>query len=367
MKTSKRILALLLAALTLLSMLTLTACGNTSWSAKYNGKEVPGGIYPLAAMIAYQNVCYTYGPVPLTENLELVDGSKITIAEYINQSAKDSLENYVATKAMFEELGLSYSEEDYNAYMDLYGNYYSAQSEIYKKNGIGKDTFYELVIAHTLRHDALVEHFTAKYEDSASDMYMSDGDIKKHFDENYIRFNYMMYYAIDAEGKYLTEDSAEYKAELKKLTDITEKKLSIKDYTAQAKAYTDIAAYKEGGTMDPVDAETAFADTTMGDVYQKISTLEFGESDVYTFSLYDDSYNTCYAICAAQRIKPDLDGNDYLEKADEIISSVCLDNLTADLDAYYAELNVTENKTVIKNFSIDKLVLDGFTSIDPNA
>ncbi len=367
MKTSKKLTALLLSVLLVLGMLTMTACGNTSWSAKYNDTTVPGGIYPLSVMLAYQNLCSTYGPVALTNEIELADGTKTTIANYLDDAAVETFENYVATKAMFEKLGLSYSDEDYNTYMSLYGDYYTAQSDIYKKNGISKTSFEELVILHTLRNNALVDHFTALYVDSASDIYLSDGDIQKYFDENYLRFNYMIYYAIDSEGKYLEESSDAYQAELKKLTDITTQQLSIDDYAAKAKAYNDIPAYKEGGTMDAVDLDTALADTAMGDVYYSISNLEIGKSGVYTFSFYDESYNTCHAICAAQRIAPEMTGKDYLDSKDEIINSICYDNLYADLDEYYNTLGVTVNNNVRKTFSSEKIDLSTFTSIVPNA
>lgn len=366
MKTSRKLISLLLAVLLVIGMLSMTACGNTSWSAKYGDTTIPGGAYPLSVMLAYQNVCSTYGPVALTQEIEMADGSKTTIGNYINDAAKENLENYIATKAMFEELGLSYSDEDYNEYMALYGEYYSAQSELYKKNGIGKDTFNELVIINSLRNNALDEYYIAQYVDSASDLYLSDGDIQEYFDENYLRFNYMMYYAIDAEGNYLTEDSEAYKAELKKLTDITNKQLSLDEYATTAKAYTDIPAYKEGGTMDAVDMDAALADATMSDVYYSISTLEIGKSGVYTFSFYDESYNTCHAICAAQRIAPEQTGKDYLDSKDEIIGSICYDKLNAELEEYYDTLGVTLNDKVLKTFASDKIDLSTFTSIVPN-
>ncbi len=366
MKTSRKLTALLLAVLLVIGILSMTACGNTSWSAKYGDTTIPGGAYPLSVMLAYQNVCSTYGPVALTQEIEMADGSVTTIGTYVNDAAKENLENYIATKAMFEKLGLSYSDEDYSEYMALYGDYYSAQSEIYKKNGISKSTFEELVIINTLRSNALDEYYTAQYVDSASDLYLSDGDIQKYFDENYLRFNYMMYYAVDSEGKYLTEDSDAYKAELQKLTDITNKQLSFDEYVKTAKAYTDIAAYKEGGTMDAVDLDAALADVGMGDVYYSISTLDIGKSGVYTFSFYDESYNTCHAICAAQRIAPEQSGKDYLDSKDEIISSICYDNLNAELDEYYNGLGVTLNDRVIKTFAAEKIDLSTFTSIVPS-
>ncbi len=365
MKTSKKLTALLLAVLLVIGILSMTACGNTSWSAKYGNTTVPGGAYPLSVMLAYQNVCSTYGPVAMTQEIELADGSKTTIGDYVNDAAKENLENYIATKAMFEKLGLSYSDEDYNEYMALYGDYYAAQSDIYKKNGISKSTFEEVVIINSLRSNALDEYYTAQYVDSASDLYLSDGDLQKYFDENYLRFNYMMYYAVDAEGNYLAESSDVYQAELKKLTDITNKQLSFDEYAKTAKAYTDIAAYKEGGTMDAVDMDAALSDVGMGDVYYSISTLEIGKSGVYTFSFYDESYNTCNAICAAQRIAPEQSGKDYLDSKDEIINSICYEKIDAELDACYDTLGVTLNNKVLKTFAAEKIDLSTFTSIVP--
>ncbi len=363
MKIAKKLIAVVLAVMTVLCMFTLTACGDTSWVAKYNGNTVPAGIYPLSVMIAYENIYTTYGAFTLEDTITNEDGTTSTVAEYLDASAKLSVENYIATKAMFEELGLSYSDEDYSEYMALYGDLYAAQSQLYKANGIGRESFNELVIVHTLRLNALTEYFAAQYVDSNSDLYMSDSDISDYFNENYFRFNYMIYYAVDENGKYLTEDSEEYKAELKYLTEITEQQLSTDKYLKYANAYKGKSIYKEGGTMDAVNRDAALADQSMGDVYEKISKLEIGASGVYTFSFYDDYYNTCYAIISAQHIKPELTGKDYVSATSEILSTVCADNLTADLDAYYDDMDVSLNNNVFKTFSAKELDFANFTSI----
>ena len=367
MKTSKKLASLLLAALLVFCMFTMTACGDTSWSAKYDGNTVPGGVYPLAVLLAYQGIYSTYGPVELSDTVELEDGTSITIATYLNDTAKDTLANYVATDAMFEELGLSISDDEVNTYLKNYGSYYSAQRDIYKANGISEETFNELIIMHTLRLNALTEHFAAQYIDSASDLYMSDGDIQKYFDENYLRFNYMIYYAVDADGNYLTTESEEYKAQLKYLTDITNQQLSFDKYLKAAESYNDTVNYREGGTMDAVNKDAAFADATMGDIYYEISNLEIGASGVYTFAMYDSYYNTCNAIISAQRVAPELTGIDYIDSADEILATVCSENLYAELAAYYEEMNVTENKNVFKTFSASNIDFGDFVSIDPAA
>ncbi len=367
MKMTKRLLSLLLAAITVLCMFTLTACGDTSWVAKYDDETVPAGIYPLAVMLAYQNVYSTYGAFDLSTPIEFEDGTKTTVEKYLESTAKDSVKNYVATKALYEKLGLSYDEKDYDAYMTAYGNYYAAQSAIYKENGISKDSFDELVIMHSLRLDALTDYYAEQQANSASDLYVSDGDIEKYFNENYMRFNYMIYYAVDANGNYLTPDSDAYKAELEYLNGITEKKLSQDEYAKVAKKYTDTKLYKEGGTMDAVDKEAAFADQSMGDVYAYIDGLEYGESGIYTFDFYDENYQTCYVICAAQNIAPDQTGSDYLKSAEEIRATMCSDTLYAELDALYAELGVKENSNVYDAFKASKMNFDDFTSIVPRA
>ncbi len=367
MKMTKRLLSLLLAAITVLCMFTLTACGDTSWVAKYDDETVPAGIYPLAVMLAYENVYSTYGAFDLSTPIEFEDGTKTTIEKYLESSAKDSVKNYVATKALYEKLGLSYSDEDYDAYMAEYGSYYAAQSAIYKENGISKESFDELVIMNSLRLDALADYYAEQQANSASDLYVSDGDIEKYFNENYMRFNYMIYYAVDENGNYLTKESDAYKAELDYLNGITDKQLSEEEYAKIAEKYTNIDLYKEGGIMDAADKEALFADTSMGDVYAYIDSLEYGESGIYTLSLYDEYYRTCHVICAAQNLAPDQTGSDYLKSAEEIRETMCNDILYAELDALYAELGVKENSNVYDMFKASKMNFDDFTSIVPRA
>ncbi len=370
MKNFKKLTALLLAVLTVLCMFTMGACGDTSWAAKYDDETVPAGIYPLAAMIAYQNVYSQYGAVDLTATMTNDEGTAMTVGDYINQSARETFEYYVATKAMYDELGLTYSEEDYQAYLEVSETYYNAQSSIYSANGISEESFHEFFVMNSLRLTALTEYFAELYLVSDSDYYVSDSDLKAYFDENYMRINYMLYFAVDDSGNYLTEDSEEYQAELAKLTNIVNKNLDADKFAAFCEDYTDSLylgeVYRRNGAVNKaVNTSDSTQDTLLGDVYSYASTLEVGASGVNKLGFYDAYGNTIVGVAAVQRVETSINDDDYLEFKDEMLSSICSENLFADLAEYYDGMNVKENKNVFKTFAIEKLDLTDFTSIVP--
>lgn len=368
MKIVKKITALLLAVLTVLCMLTVGACGDTSWVVKYDGESVPGGIYPLAVMIAYQNVYSTYGTVDLTSTISSEDGTSMTVADYINRSAKETMQYYVAAKDMYNELGLTYSDEDYNDFLAVSESYYNAQSSIYSANGISKETFHEFFVMNTLRITALTEYFAELYLVSGSDYYLSESDLRAYFDDNYMRVSYMLYFAVDDSGNYLAEDSEEYQAELAKLNDIVGKKPDADKFAALCEDYTDSLylgeVYRRNGVAKKaVLTEDALDDSLLSDVYTYANTLEIGACGVNTLGFYDTSGNTLVGAVAVQRLETSINDDDYLEYKNEMLTNICSDNLFIDLTEHYNSMNVKENNNVFKTFAVENLDLTGFTSV----
>ncbi len=370
MKMTKRLSALLMAVLTVLCMFTMTACGDTSWSAKYGDETISAGVYPLAVMITYQNVYSQYGEFDLDAPMYTEADREVTVGEYIDDTALDTFKYYVAAKAMFEELGLTYSEKDYDACMAQSKAYYAAQSDLYKRNGISEASFNEFFAMNTLRIGALAEYYAEQFITSTSDLYLSESDYKDYFNEKYMRINYMLYMGVSDEGKYYTDTEATFLAEYDMLTNIAKQQLDEAAFAEHCKNYKD--DYKVGeqprrsGETNVVIAISEISgDTFLGDIFNFASGLEINASGATNLGFMDSMGMYVPGAVACQRLAPSVNEDDYVEYKGEIRSIMCSEVLFEDLLEYYAEIGAKENNSTVKAFSVEKMDLEGFTSVVP--
>ncbi len=118
MSLMKRIFTLLLV---LIMALSLAGCADTSWVISANGTVVSSGVYTYYQTQGYVDAVYqlaetnqayyeyyTQGYSLLNESLE--DGT--LVSDYADQFAMDMSRQYIVVDTLFNELGLTLSEED---------------------------------------------------------------------------------------------------------------------------------------------------------------------------------------------------------------------------------------------------------------
>lgn len=361
MKMTKRLAAI---ALAVLMLLTMTACGDNSWAVQYGDTKVPTGVYTLGVMSEYANA-YSNGLIEAygLDGDIIVNGDNgeeitKTVSQYIADNSMETFKYYVAVKDLFEQKGLTISQEDYDEMIGQVNGYFENNAEAYEANGVSKDSFIELLVNNALRSADLYE---AIY--SGTDT-VSDGDIKDYFNKNYVRFNYMLFNAYDVTTFQPLETTAPaYTSELAKLQTVANQQLSEEEFLKEAKSYNDDMV-REGGTWDPIDYSIASYSQFYYDLYTLASGLEIGESGLKEIAVNDTTNGiTSYVIVVAQRIEPEVTGKDYLDKADTIKENINTDEYYDMLLKHYDEMGVTENSNAFDTFAVGKLALDGFTSL----
>ncbi|MDO5559611.1 MAG: hypothetical protein Q4F95_08445 [Oscillospiraceae bacterium] len=267
MSLTKRITA---AVVALSCMLTAAGCGeSTSWAVKYGDYKLSAGIF-----LFYQTQAYSEATTRLSkdnENLDLkdtktlktmsIDGQNFT--DWVNNKATESMRTYLAVQEKFDTLGLSLESEDVdqiNSMADSYWSYYSTQ---YEQNGIGKETFKNMV-EFDYKQKEVFEYY---YGEGGEKEYSVD-DMKSYLEENKARVKYIQLNLRDGSGTELDDAGKEeisdmaddYAERAKKGENFDDLITEYNDY--YKKLQDDAAAKAEAATTTTAAEETTAADTT---------------------------------------------------------------------------------------------------------
>jgi len=243
MKTIKRAAFVLLAAILLLSF---SGCGNTSWSAKYDGKTLKAGIYTYYMLNAYYqaaNMVTDTQSDPLTQQVEGKDAS-----EWIKEKTMQAIAIHFAAEKKAKEMNVSLTEEEKAAAVTETDSAWSQSKAMFEGNYIAKESLLACVESGKLQEKL----FKAMYAKGGTE----------EISEATIRESYMSLTMISEtlgtlkEPTPATEDAAEVPLtdeEKAENTKIEEKNKKIKDlfqelYTEFEKK-TDENAFKDIYTL----------------------------------------------------------------------------------------------------------------------
>lgn len=211
MKLTKRIIALLLAALMLFS---LTACADTTWAYENENGNITAGVY-----LAYQLDAYARAESLIKAEEDGAEKAKallkqtiedVPVEEWIKKETERACMQYLAVEAKFAELGLELSEKDNNVIDQTLKTYWPYIQSVYENNGVAEKS-YRKVLENTQKRS---EIFT-KYYDEGGIEEVSRDDLYAYFKDNYASVNIFGVSLNTAEdGEELT---AEQKAENEKL------------------------------------------------------------------------------------------------------------------------------------------------------
>lgn len=240
-KTSAALLALTMS-------FSLASCGkNSTWAARINDFEVRAGIF-----ISYQMSAYYEAQEFMTE--EDTDVLKITIEdkpaeEWINDKATSDMQKFVAIEQKFDELGLSFKDnEDKKAsnYVDQIWSYYA---DTYENLGIGQQSELDMFI-NSYKKAYIFDHYYAV----GGEKEVTEKEVKDYIYDNYALINYIEMPLKDGEENLLKSDG---KAKMMDMAN---------EYIVRAKAGEDFNAlaaefnkYYEDmvAAANPVEEETA--------------------------------------------------------------------------------------------------------------
>ena len=280
----------ILAAATALTMIfAATGCGeSTAWIAKCEDMTLNSGVY-----IFYQTEAYSEATSKLkkdNEELDIsdtkllktmtVEGTDIT--QWINSHAEEKIKIFMAVNKKFDELGLSLSAEDESAIDNISESYWQYYAENYEKNGIGKDSFRQIVEFDYKKEDVFLHYYGEGGEKECA-----DPEIGAYLEGNYSRVKTIKFDLTDSEGAALGDDE---KKEVKKLAEDYLKKANsgsdfdelIEEYQEYKDKLAEEAAAEEEAAENEENSEEAAVTTSPEVTTVPEETAETEESDTDT-------------------------------------------------------------------------------------
>ena len=224
MSFNRNIYRKVLAAATALSMVfAVSSCGeSTSWVAKCQDTQINSGIY-----LFYQTEAMNEATTKLVkENSELdtsdkkllktlnIEGTDIT--SWVNNKAEKQVKIFAGINKKFDELGLELTEDEKASAKNIADMYWQYYSKMYEQNGIGEDSFRQLV-----EFDSKKEKVFLHYYGEGGEKECDDAQLAAFLEGNYARVKTIKFDLTDSEGNALDNDA---KAEVKKLAEEYRKK-----------------------------------------------------------------------------------------------------------------------------------------------
>lgn len=170
--------------LSVILMVNMTACSDTSWAIKTENTSVPIGVYIYYMSEAYGKAYNKVGEASSSILEKTIDDKSVN--DYVKDEAMESCKNLISTENMFDEMGLSLSDEDKEVAKSTTDAYWKSYGSIYEKMGIAKTSFDRAYTMYNLKKSKIMD---AKYGDEGTDK-LSDDEVNTYFTEHYTNYSY---------------------------------------------------------------------------------------------------------------------------------------------------------------------------------
>lgn len=345
--------------------LSLGACGNniagpdTTYAAVIDGYKVPAGVFIAMQMNSYYDAAYYTEPTDESEETTASTEAAETAAseteattttaftdkviedkpvcDWINDEATKSMQEFVAVENKFDELGLSFEDnekEKTKVYLDSIWEYYGSN---YENAGISENSQL-LIMLNSTKKNKIFDYY---YAEGGQDE-ISEADIRAYLDENNKRINYIKMELKDGEGNLL---KSEGKDEIKKMAEDYIKRIKGgEDFAAVSKEYSD---YYDKLTADAAESTDDGADDESADTEE----TEGSYTDNETVISKDGTSPSEAVVTKAFESKV---GDVFLVEEDEVYYVVTVLDLYAD-ENYYSD-NESVVRHELKDDEFDKTV-----------
>lgn len=345
--------------------LSLGACGNniagpdTTYAAVIDGYKVPAGVFIAMQMNSYYDAAYYTEPTDESEETTASTEAAETAASeteattttaftdkviedkpvrnWINDEATKSMQEFVAVENKFDELGLSFEDnekEKTKVYLDSIWEYYGPN---YENAGISENSQL-LIMLNSTKKNKIFDYY---YAEGGQDE-ISEADIRAYLDENNKRINYIKMELKDGEGNLL---KSEGKDEIKKMAEDYIKRIKGgEDFEAVSKEYSD---YYDKLTADAAESTDDGADDESADTEETESSY----TDNETVISKDGTSPSEAVVTKAFESKV---GDVFLVEEDEVYYVVTVLDLYAD-ENYYSD-NESVVRHELKDDEFDKTV-----------
>lgn len=336
-KILKRAACAVASTAVIMSSLLLSGCSTPKNAATIGDTTFTTGEYLAYLYNAYQQTYYNnylyYYSDPWSQTLTY-DSESVTVEQYIELLAKDTMTRQVALEDLLEQHGLTYSEEDiasYDSYMDSVYN-----SKIIDM-GFNKESFGKMYMATTYNESTL---FYGLY-DEGGEYGMTSEEIQAYYEENILTYKIIEISLVDDDSADLSDE--EVAAVNTRLQGYLDTYTAGGDFDAVIDQYnTDEGndATTADDNLTELDANTA----TDEDLVNAVKSVPVGQAQIVEYAK-SGTTNTAALIF---RIDPSTTTKYTLDEChDNIIYGAKYDEFDVEVSDYAETLTVTMNSKVV--------------------
>lgn len=160
-------------------VLTTAGCSSTTWIAKSGGVTYPAGLYLMQVMTRSGEAEELVEDKEASPYTQTIDG--IPATQWIDEQCQLAIRKQIAVIQKFDEMGLSFTQEEQDSLNQLVDMYWSFYQSSYEGSGVSK-TSYALSM-EIAQKDGMV--FEALYGEGG-EREVPEKDIRAIYDENII-------------------------------------------------------------------------------------------------------------------------------------------------------------------------------------
>lgn len=343
MRIIKRAVA---AALVSALALSFTACsGDTTWAAKTNDEvSITSGVYLTYLISAYsqaQSVLNATADTMWDQKIEEKD-----TATWITDKAISMCKNHIAAGRLFEELGLTLSEDDQKVIQNNVDTFMEQNGTVYANNGAAEKSIKQ-VLTVSYQSDMIFDYY---YSETGKEPVSVD-EIQNYFYENYALVRYTTRSKLDSSGNALSD------------TDMQTVRDELNGYITQLNRGDDfdtiIDDYRNTLIEElGLDASQYGPDTSDPDRNKALLQKSNASSSVWVETTFQQTeYNVPYlceddnTIYLSQRLDLSKETSYFDDYRDEVLKAMKDDDYQSKLDAALEGITVTFNDAAISRYS----------------
>lgn len=356
MNLKQRAAALAMAAVTTVS---LAACGeDTTWAAKMGEETMPAGVYILNQIDAYYSLqdevdkqkaqtaeeegAQTESEKEINYLKEQIDGK--SGSQYVTDKARAFVNEYYAVNKLFEEKGLSLSEQDRAVLQQNREMAWQYSGSFYEKNGVAQSSL-DMLTENYYKRQML---FTSIYGEGGEKA-VPDAELEALYTEQNVRVRYITF-PLTKDGAAMTEAEA---AEVEKVANsYLERAQKGENLTALINEYRKSTA-AEGAEVE--DLAEGAGDIVLSKENTSLVARELATAPLNELKLFHDPTAAYYV---GMRVETMFDRNDFEMSKSGLLHELKQEEFDAWLFEQASGLSVTYNEAAISRYTPEKLKFD---------
>lgn len=314
-----------------------------------NGESVSAGIY-----LIYQYLAFSNASNKVEDSTKKVLSQKIEdkdATQWIQEQTLESIQRHIYVEKEFANKGLSFTEEELATAKETAEANYMANEKMFKKNGIGKETYVTFYNVNRMA-SKLSEEFTS---DDANKV--SDADAKKYMQDKFIHI-YSVYFPV-----YTPEYAAITDEQRTKIEEIAQK---LQKEVEGGKALTKELAktyLKDAFEISGHEMTDSTADQFFGSDYISQDSNNYFSDELKGAMLASKKGDVAFnkedgTIMVWSHVDTFTSDEEFEENKADVVRTIQSEKFNEIIDAAIAQYTVDIDKSAQNTYSVKKVVLE---------